>query len=114
MEEQVEIKQKLIKKLEQEIKEFKTEIREKGVDFAIDKAYELTSKQEMIDCLQFDFNLSKTQIKALNSRECLLDELYADWLKFDGNMREHIGYSLDKSLNYITASYKKNQKNYDR
>ena len=117
MENVEELKEKLIKKLEEEMKKFKEEIREKGVDYAIDKAYELTSKQEIIDCLEFDFNLDKIQIKALISRDCLLDELYSDWLDTDGNLREEIGFSVDKSLDYITDSYIKGikkDKKYDR
>ena len=108
---------KLFNKLEQEMNNYKDYIKERGVEFAIDRAYELTSKQEIIDALRYDNSLSKVQIKALLSRDNLLDELYDDWLSFDGNMREHINYSLDKSLNSITENYLKNKsksKNYQR
>ena len=47
-------KDKLLEKLEQELKDYKSYVREQGVDFAIDKAYELTVKQEVIDCLMYD------------------------------------------------------------
>ena len=101
---------KLYEKLENEMKEFKADIKEKGVDYAIDKAYELTAKQEIIDSIQYDNELSKTQIKALLSRENVLDELYDDWLSFDGNMREHINYSVEKSVDIITNNYQKEHK----
>jgi methionyl-tRNA formyltransferase len=42
---------KLQEKLEQELKQFKQEVKEMGVDVAIDRAYELTVKQEIIDSL---------------------------------------------------------------
>ena len=100
---------RLYEKLENEMKKFKANIKENGVDYAIDKSYELTTKQEIIDSIQFDRELSKTEIKALLSRENVLDELYDDWLSFDGNMREHINYSVDKSLNIITDEYKKDK-----
>ena len=48
---------KLLQKLEEELKEFKSYIKEQGVDFAIDKAYELTVKQEIIDVLIYDSDL---------------------------------------------------------
>ena len=96
---------KLYQKLENELKDFKTKMKENGVDYAIDRAYELTTKQEIIDSIEFDHDLSKTQIKALLSRENILDELYDDWLSFDGNMRENINYSVDESLNLITDEY---------
>ena len=109
------MEEKLFKKIEQEMKDYKEYIKERGVEFAIDRAYELTSKQEIIDSLKYDNSLSKKQLKALLSRDNLLDELYDDWLSFDGNMREHINYSLDKSLNTITENYLKNKsKNYQR
>lgn len=111
------MEEKLFKKLEQEMNDYKDSIKERGVEFAIDRAYELTSKQEIIDSLRYDNSLSKKQLKALLSRDNLLDELYDDWLSFDGNMREHINYSLDKSLNTITENYlksKTNNKDYQR
>lgn len=100
---------KLYQKLENELKDFKTKMKENGVDYAIDRAYELTTKQEIIDSIELDHDLSKTQIKALLSRENILDELYDDWLSFDGNMRENINYSVDESLNLITDEYKKDK-----
>ena len=100
---------KLYQKLENELKDFKTKMKENGVDYEIDRAYELTTKQEIIDSIEFDHDLSKTQIKALLSRENILDELYDDWLSFDGNMRENINYSVDASLNLITDEYKKDK-----
>ena len=100
---------KLYQKLENELKDFKTKMKENGVDYAIDRAYELTTKQEIIDSIEFDHDLSKTQIKALLSRENILDELYDDWLSFDGNMRENSNYSVDASLNLITDEYKKDK-----
>ena len=103
------MEEKLFKKLEQEMNNYKNHIKERGVEFAIDRAYELTSKQEIIDSLRYDNSLSKKQIKALLSRDNVLDELYSDWLSFDGNMREHINYSVDKSLNLITDEYKKDK-----
>jgi len=101
------MEERLYEKLDNELKQFKAKMRENGVDYAIDRAYELTTKQEIIDSIQFDHVLSKTQIKALLSRENILDELYDDWLSFDGNMREHINYSVDKSLNIIENDYRK-------
>lgn len=103
------MEEKLYQKLENELKDFKIKMKENGVDYAIDRAYELTTKQEIIDSIEFDHDLSKTQIKALLSRENILDELYDDWLSFDGNMRENINYSVDASLNLITDEYKKDK-----
>ena len=96
-------KDKLLEKLEQELKDYKSYVREQGVDFAIDKAY------EVIDCLMYDNELSKDQIKALLKFDNVLDDCYDEWLKTDGNLREHLNFSVDKSVNHITDDYKKDK-----
>ena len=100
---------KLQQKLELELQNFKEYVKERGVDFAIDKAYELTVKQEVIDCLMYDNKLSKEQIKALLKFDNVLDDCYDEWLKTDGNLREHLNFSVDKSVNHITDDYKKDK-----
>lgn len=99
----------LYEKLENEMKEYKEKVKEKGLDYAMDKAYEMTVKQEIIDSIEYDHELSKTEIKALLSRDNLLNELYDDWISFDGNMREQINYSVDKSVDIIADEYKKDK-----
>lgn len=96
----------LYKKLKKEMDDYKAEIKEKGVDYAIDHAYELTARQEIIDSIEFDAVLDKTEVKALLSRKNLLNELYDDWIGHDGNMREHINFSVDESIRTITKEYK--------
>lgn len=98
---------KLLQKLERELKKYKAYIKEQGVDFAIDKAYELTVKQEIIDCIAYDSDLSKEQIKALLKFDNVLDEFYDEWLNTDGNLREHLNYSVNKSVEHITDDFKK-------
>lgn len=104
------MKDELLEKLEKELQNFKDSIKGKGTEYAIDRAYELTVKQEIIDCLQYDISLSNTQIKALLKEENILEGLYSDWLSYDGNMRESIEYCVDKSLDTITSDYLKSQK----
>ena len=67
----------LYEKLENEMKEYKEKVKEKGLDYAMDKAYEMTVKQEIIDSIEYDHELSKTEIKALLSR---LDKF---WWKYE-------------------------------
>ena len=100
---------KLLQKLEEELKEFKSYIKEQGVDFAIDKAYELTIKQEIIDVLIYDSELSDKQIKALLRSDKVLDECYDDWLHCDGNLKDTLLYSVDESINTIADRYKKDK-----
>lgn len=61
MSEEIEM-EKLNKKLEQEMKEFRDKLKENGVDYAIDKAYDLVVKQEIIDTFA-NRDLDKNEIK---------------------------------------------------
>ena len=105
----MEEKDILIEKLEQELKDYKEYVKEMGIDFAIDKAYELTVKQEIIDCISFDKELSKEERKALLKSDNILEQCYDDWLSFDGNLRETLNYSVEKSVNIITDDFKKDK-----
>ncbi|MBP3255651.1 MAG: DUF3848 domain-containing protein [Clostridia bacterium] len=102
---------KLQEKLEQELKDFKQEVKEMGVDIAVDKAYELTVKQEIIDGLLYDTNLSKKEINAILSCKKPLQKMYEDWLTQDGNLRADLNFSIDKSVNSLTSAYIKKVKN---
>lgn len=102
---------KLGQKLDKEMLDLRAEIKEQGVEKAISKAYELTVKNEIKDCILYDKDLSKAEIKALLSRKNILDETYQDWLKDDGNLREDINYTLDNSIENITEDFEKNKKN---
>ena len=35
----------------------------------------------------------------------VLDEIYDNWLDFDGNLREQLEYCVDDSISKITNSY---------
>ena len=83
---------KLYQKLENELKDFKTKMKENGVDYAIDRAYELTTKQEIIDSIEFDHDLSKTQIKAFTNTK--------DYNKISD---KNISEIVRKSIEYIVA-----------
>ena len=102
-------KDKLQQKLEQELNDYKQYVKEQGVDFAIDKAYELTVKQEIIDVLVYDTDLSDKQIKALLKTDKVLDECYDDWLHCDGNLKDTLSFSVDESVNTITDKFKKDK-----
>lgn len=101
---------KLQEKLEQELKDFKQAVKEKGVDFAVDSAYEIAVKQEIIDGLLYDNNLSKKEINAILSCKKPLQKIYDDWLTQDGNLRESLNFSIDKSVNSLTSAYIKKVK----
>ena len=98
---------KLLQKLEEELKEFKSYIKEQGVDFAIDKAYELTIKQEIIDSIIYDRTLSEEEIEVLLKCNNVLDQCYDEWLKSDGNIRDTLNFVVDERVDFIIDDYSK-------
>ena len=101
---------KLLQKLEEELKEFKSYIKEQGVDFAIDKAYELTIKQEIIDSIIYDRTLSEEEIEVLLKCNNVLDQCYDEWLKSDGNIRDTLNFVVDERVDFIIDDYSKDDK----
>ena len=68
-------------------------------------------KQEIIDGLIYDTNLSKKEINAILSCKKPLQKMYEDWLTQDGNLRADLNFSIDKSVNSLTNAYIKKVKN---
>ena len=101
---------KLLQKLEEELKEFKSYIKEQGVDFAIDKAYELTIKQEIIDSIIYDRTLSEEEIEVLLKCDNVLDQCYDEWLKSDGNIKDTLNFVVDERVDFIIDNYSKDDK----
>ena len=102
-------KDRLQQKLEQELNDYKSYVKEQGVDFAIDKAYELTVKQEIIDCLIYDNNFTKEQITALLKCDNILEQCYDEWLKSDGNLKDTLTFVVDDRVELIIDDYSKEE-----
>jgi len=98
---------KLLQKLEHELKDFKEYVKEHGIDFAIDKAYELTIKQEIIDSIIYDRTLSEKEIEILLKCDNVLDQCYDEWLKSDGNIRDTLNFVVDERVDFIIDDYSK-------
>ena len=101
------MKEELIKKLKAEMEKFKEKIRESGVDYAIDRAYEITVKHEIIDIFEYDKDLSNEEYKVLKSRENLLEDCYDGWLKCDGNLRSELEFSVDDTIDKVSDDFAK-------
>ena len=101
---------KLLQKLEHELKDFKEYVKEHGIDFAIDKAYELTIKQEIIDSIIYDRTLSEEEIEVLLKCNNVLDQCYDEWLKSDGNIRDTLNFVVDERVDFIIDDFSKDDK----
>ena len=93
--------EELLEKLEKELEDYKLSVKEKGVDFAIDRAYEITIKQEIINSIKYDQELFDIEIKRLLTREDLLDEMYDDWTG------DNISCSVEETIEIINSKFEK-------
>lgn len=102
------LKEKLTQKIEDEYKEFISILKTKTPEEIIQRSYEKVTKEEITYLFNKDY--SKTELKALLKRDCLLDECYDNWLKCDGNFNEMIEYSVDDVVDNIVNDYKRDLK----
>ena len=89
------LKDELMKKLENEYNEFKEQFMSLSPKEAVDNAYELVVKQEILDSFNYDMSYDKEELQALLKQDNLLSQAYDEWLSADGNLREALQYSVD-------------------
>lgn len=89
------LKNELMKKLEDEYGEFKEQFMSLSPKEAVDNAYELVVKQEILDSFNYDMSYDKEELQALLKQDNLLSQAYDEWLSADGNLREALQYSVD-------------------
>lgn len=101
-----ELKEKLFTKVEQELENFKQELRQKNPDEIIENADKLTIKDAIIVELK-ERNFDKNELKALLKHDDLLSEFYEDWRNADGRLGEIISYTMEDTIEIIVNDYKK-------
>jgi len=115
MEKTNNLKEKLIEKLDKEYENFLVELRENSFETLIERAYEIMSKQEIKDYIEFN-DLEDYKIKALLKHENILEDLYDEWLGTDGNFYNVMEDSINDRIEEITKEYSKklNKNNKER
>lgn len=98
------LRKELIGKLEKEQKNYLNEIKIGGVDYVIKKAYEIASRQEIIDYLSFS-NIEPKDIKALLNTENVLGIFYDEWLETDNNFYEALEYPIERKIESISNEF---------
>lgn len=98
------LREELVKKLKQEQEEYLNEVREEGVEYALEKAYEITTRQEIIDYLSYA-NVDLKDMKALIKTECIIERIYDEWLGFDGNFYEILEYPIENEIKRISDDF---------
>ena len=84
-------------KLNKELKQFKKNLKKKSKNEIMDKAYELTCKEEIKqELLNLDDN--KKEFLFLQNED-ILNEFYSNWLKYDSPLSDSIRDSIDEIIN---------------
>jgi len=101
------LKEELLQKLENEYSEYKEQFMSLTPKEAVDNAYELVVKQEILDSFNYDMSYDKEELQVLLKQDNLLSQAYDEWLSADGNLRVALEYSID---NVIEMAVKDGQK----
>lgn len=98
-------------KLEREFKAFKKDLKELPKNKIIDKAYELTAKEEIKDTL-INMDLHDAEKEMLFYQDDILNEFYHDWLNCDVPLGDSMQYCIEESIATLTKyiGKKNNQK----
>ena len=107
------LKEKFDEKIEEEFREFIIDLKERGVEVVATSAYEIVTKEEMIDNIK-ERDYKNEELKILLKTDGILDECYDEWLKTNSNYNELLEYPVDKRLNIILDNYKEKTKAKDR
>lgn len=98
-------------KLEREIKAFKKDLKKLPKNKIIDKAYELTAKEEIKNTL-INMDLHDAEKEMLFYQDDILNEFYHDWLDYDVPLGDSMQYCIEESIATLTKymGKKNNQK----
>lgn len=109
------LKDDLMKKLENEYNECKERFMSLTPKEAVDNAYELVVKQEILDSFNYDMGYDKEELQALLKQDDLLSQAYDEWLSADGNLRVALEYSIDNVIEMAVKDSKEiKQSNKDK
>lgn len=109
--EKKELKNKLIEKMENELREYENTLRGLSADGIMDNCYKLTGMIEIIDYLTYDKELSKFEIKMLLKKEHILEECYNGLSHYEENLREGLEFSVDDTIDFLRDREVEKQRN---
>lgn len=96
------ISDKTYEKIKREFDNFIADIKTKTPDEIVEAAYEITYKQEILFMFECEGAFSDKQSKAVLKMKNALDQLYQDWLDYDGSvvvtLNESVKLALSKEI----------------
>lgn len=106
---QLEEKNSLDEKLDNEFTSFCENAKTKSPQEILNSAYEITVKEEIKDSLK-SMELYPLEVSALLKQNDILSEFYHDWLNVDTPLGEVLENSIQESIAMVTRYYKSNGK----
>lgn len=100
-------------KLEREFNHFKKGLKKLPKSKIIDKAYELTSKEEIKDIL-INMDLHDAEKEMLFYQDDILNEFYHDWLDCDVPLGDSMQYCVEESIATLTKYMGKKKNHLER
>lgn len=100
-------------KLEKEFKYFKKGLKKLPKNKIINKAYEITAKEEIKDTL-IHMNLHDTEKEMLFLQDDILNEFYHDWLDCDVPLGDSMQNCIEESVATLTKYMSKKNKPLER
>lgn len=103
-----ELKEKLFKKVEKELDDFKEDLKQKAPEEIIENAYKLTAMEGIIGELKersFDID----EIKALLKEDNVLNKMYSNYERRDGSMLDSLVDITRDILEDIDKEFTKNK-----
>ena len=88
-------------KLEREFNHFKRGLKKLPKNKIIDKAYEITAKEEIKDTL-INMELHDAEKEMLFYQDDILNEFYHDWLDCDVPLGDSMQYCIEESIATLT------------
>ena len=109
MEENELLQGELAEKLEKEYERYKENLLTKTKEEILERNYETTVKQEIVDILSYS-DLDDCEIKVLLEEDDILTEFYQDWLDCDTPLYASMEYCVQDSVDIVLRCYNKTQK----
>lgn len=104
---------KLDEKLDTEYNKFREETREKSKEEILNKAYELTVKDELKETIK-GMDLFELEVIAMLDQKDLLNEFYNDWQNTDIPLGEVLETSINESISMLTRYYQRRKQGKNR
>lgn len=96
--EKEKLKEKLINKIELEYNNYVKKLKELSNIMIIENAYQLVTKREIANYIEYSADFSTREIKLLLKNKNVLDKMYDEWTKQDSNYYELLQFPVDKAL----------------